>query len=125
MNEDLAVARRALALEANGITVLSDGLDHRFTAAIDILAAERQPATVPTAACNLRERKSSGDSLGHGGGGVDGSGPCRPKIRVTPTHPHVGRSRCTHVVAAGFERLEVEGAGDLYRCQARAKRRVA
>jgi len=39
MNEDLAVARRALALEANGITALSDGLDGRFTAAIDILAA--------------------------------------------------------------------------------------
>jgi arabinose-5-phosphate isomerase len=39
MNEDLAVARRALALEADGITALSDGLDHRFTEAIDILAA--------------------------------------------------------------------------------------
>ena len=39
MNEDLAVARRALALEANGITALSDGLDDSFTAAIDILAA--------------------------------------------------------------------------------------
>jgi len=39
MNEDIAVARRALALEANGITALSEGLDDRFTAAIDVLAA--------------------------------------------------------------------------------------
>jgi len=39
MNQDIAVARRALALEADGLAALSDGLDDRFSAAIDVLAA--------------------------------------------------------------------------------------
>ena len=39
VTDDLAVARKAMTLEADGIRALSDALDARFSRAVDILLA--------------------------------------------------------------------------------------